>query len=326
MKKLFFTFVILSLILPLPILAQDINSTTATTTATSTPPVDDDLDIGEPKVLPNSPWYWAKSLWRSVRQWATFDPIKKAEMRLQTANERLAELQELADEGTITPEHLDRILAKYEKEINKLKEHLAKVQDKTQERVERLVNQFTKQEFIRQRILQRLEEKLNAEKMEAMRERMLQRWGEILEDNDLEKIETRIKNALENTATSTEKNLYNLQVLERLKDKVSEQAGEAIIRAQSNTLKRLGEEFREMTFEERVERVQDYLENLDDATTTQQILERTRSQVPNSLPSLPVIMRRAKERMEERREEKEGRRGSSDDNSGKNDDNESNDN
>ena len=179
------------------------------------------------------------------------------------------------------------------------------MQDKTQARVQRLVDKFTKQEFVRQRILQRLEEKLNAEKMEAMRERMLERWGEILDEADREKIEERIENAIGDNATSSEKNLHNLQVLERLKEQVPEQARQAIIRAQSNALKRLGEEFREMTFEERVEKVQDYLENLDDATTTQQILERTHSQVPNSLPSLPIIMRQAKERMEERREEKE---------------------
>jgi hypothetical protein len=306
MKKIVILFTLIILFVPVIVFAQTDSSTT---TGTTTPPVvdddvdADDLDVSEPKVLPNSPWYWAKSLWRSVRQFATFDPVKKAELRLQTANEKLLEIKKLAEAGIITPEQLDRITAKFEKEIDKLQNHLDKVEDKAAARVQKLVDKFTKQEFLRQRILQRLEEKIKNEKLKELRERQLERLSEILEKIDQASIGKRLDQALEELEETEAleeddnlslKKIHNLFVLEGLKDKVPTTALPAIIFAQSNALKRFGEGFREMTPQERIEQVKEIIANASDATTTEQLLDQVEDNATSTKPFWQGLLNRAK--------------------------------
>ncbi len=265
-----------------------------------------ELGVADPKVLPNSPWYWVKSLWRSMKLWVTLDPVKRAEKRLEIANERLVEIKKLADAGTITEEQLEKILDKYDKEIEKLQTSLEKIKDKTEERADQLLNKLTKQEFIRQRLLQQLETKvqIKAEVIERVREKSLERLGQILDKIDEEKIEEKINNVFSDSDPLELKNLHNLQVLEQLKTKVSEQAQAAILKAQTNALKRLGESFREMSFDEKVEKVKEFLESPTNATTTEKILEQTEAAVNNSLPLLTNIINQAEEKIKAKIQEK----------------------
>ena len=46
-----------------------------------------DLGIAEPMLLPTSPYYPVKNIWRGVRTFFTFNPVKKAELKFQFANE-----------------------------------------------------------------------------------------------------------------------------------------------------------------------------------------------------------------------------------------------
>ncbi len=79
----------------------------------------DDLGVSEPKILPNSPFYFLKNFQRQLRLAFAFNPVKKAELRLQFANEMLVEAQKLA-EKTGNQELFQRAVDKYQKQIEKI--------------------------------------------------------------------------------------------------------------------------------------------------------------------------------------------------------------
>ena len=264
----------------------------------------EDLAVNQPQVLPNSPWYFLKSFWRSLKLWATFDPVAKAEKRLAIANERLVELKALVDEGKISEEQSEKILGKYDKEIEKLTASLEKIKDKAEEKANQLLERVTKQEFVRQRLMTQLEEKVKTEVLERIRERSLERLGQVIDELEEQNIEEKINSVFSGADPLNVKNLHNLQVLEELKAKVSEQAQAAILKAQTNALNRLGESFREMSFDEKVEKVQEFLESPVNVSTTERILEQTEDNVNNSLPLLKNIINQAQEKIKARIQEK----------------------
>jgi len=220
---------------------------------------------------------------------------------MENLEQKLAELEALLfiHGEPLTRKKAEKILEKYDKEIEKLKTHVDKIKDKTQDDADELLSKLTKQEFIRQRLMTKLQEKLKPEIMERFQGKSLEKFGQIIDDLDEEKIKEKIEEVLSDDPLKI-KNLNNLQVLEGLKDKVPEKAKSAIIKAQTNALKRLGESFREMDYEEKVEKVKELLEGLNDDESLEDILERVGDEVEGSLPLLTNIINQAKSRIQER--------------------------
>lgn len=79
-----------------------------------------DLEISEPKVLPDSIFYPLKSLKRNFYSFFTRDPVKKAELKLKFADEKLIEAKLLAQK-TDKPELIIKATENYEQEIKKIK-------------------------------------------------------------------------------------------------------------------------------------------------------------------------------------------------------------
>lgn len=301
MKKIFAVsfILVISFIFSLAVLAAENNNTNQSGEVVVEEEVKaSDLGVTEPKVLPNSPWYWAKSLWRSMKLWATLDPLKKAEARLQIANEKLLELKKLAEAGKISDEQLERILSKYDKEIEKLKARMEKFKEKSGAKVDEFLDKFTKQEFLRQRLMERLKEKVKPEVMEKFRQRSLERLGEVLETARAggNKIEDRINNFFAELDPLKDKNLHNLEVLTQLLEKAPTQAQEAILRARSNALKRLGESFRQLSVDERQTKIEEILSQSTNASTTAGILEES-TQAATSTPQLKKQIQEIKARI-----------------------------
>ena len=63
-----------------------------------------DLEVENPGMLPTSPFYFLKNLGRTIKRTATFNPIKRANLELEIANQQaaeIAELKEIAPEGAL---------------------------------------------------------------------------------------------------------------------------------------------------------------------------------------------------------------------------------
>jgi hypothetical protein len=77
-----------------------------------------DLGVKEPRILPGSPFYFLKDFGRGIRSFFTFNPVKKAELRLRFANEKLIEAKKLA---VRRPQALPQALKNYRAETERLK-------------------------------------------------------------------------------------------------------------------------------------------------------------------------------------------------------------
>jgi len=57
----------------------------------------EELGVAEPSLLPNNPFYFLKDIGREVQLFLTFNPIKKAELRMDFVNQKLAEAEKVSE-------------------------------------------------------------------------------------------------------------------------------------------------------------------------------------------------------------------------------------
>ena len=77
--------------------------------------LEDEVAIIEPGVLPNSFWYWGDIFAEEIRYIFTVTKKSKGDYLIQTAEERLAELRELSEQG-IT-KYAEKLISKHEQSI-----------------------------------------------------------------------------------------------------------------------------------------------------------------------------------------------------------------
>lgn len=244
-----------------------------------------DLDISEPQLLPDSPFYFLKNWGRGIRSFFAFNLIAKIELRERFANEKLMELKKMVEKKK-GPEALKRATENYQKEIENIKEGAEKIKEKAKEnpRVEKFLEKYTKHQILHQRLLQRLENQVPPEafeKIKTARERHLEKFAEVmtkLEDR-MEKIKEMLEEKMEEMKGSEFKNFKNLEVLLELEEKVPEQAKEAIQKAQENALKRLQGDLEKMSPEDQ-EGFKDYVEKISGVKEKHlEILENLKSEL-----------------------------------------------
>lgn len=152
-------FVIISLLIGFNVLAQEAEDVDVAADEDITA---EDLGVSEPKTLPNSPFYFLKDFWRQLRLTFSFNSVKKAELRLQFANEMLIEAKRMAQE-TDNQELFQRAIDKYQRQMDKLQTRAEKVAEKAEdnEKADAFLNRFEKKVELHQRVLSRLEENLS---------------------------------------------------------------------------------------------------------------------------------------------------------------------
>jgi len=206
----------------------------------------EDLGVSDSTILPNSPFYFLKNWGRGVRSFFTFGAVKKAELKLRFANERLIEVRKMAFENVAEGEILDA-LDNYNEELERIR--LERIREWAEERmdsedpkVDHFLEKFVDGSLKQQKLLDKIESKLSIgayEKVERARERALENFASTsLKMMNEEKLGERLEEATEEEGSQL-KHIKNLEVLMRIEEKVPEQAKEAIRKAQENTLRRL---------------------------------------------------------------------------------------
>lgn len=265
----------------------------------------EDLEIGEPRVLPDSPFYFLKNWGRGIQELFTLNTIAKAKLRARFANEMLMELKRMI-QAERDPEEIREAIENYQREMERIRERAEKIKEKAQENpeIEEFLDKFVKHQLLHQRLLEKLENQVPSEVLEKIRqarERHLEKFAEVmtkLEDRG-EKIRERLEEQMEGIEGSKYKNFKNLEVLLELEDKVPEQAKEAIRKAQENALRRLQGDLENMSLQDQ-ERFKDYLEKIGGLKERQlEILESLRSEL-EEIPELKEQIFQIRERLLER--------------------------
>lgn len=124
-----------------------------------------DLDIAQPRILPDNPLYPVKHLIRRAQLLLTFDPLSRAELLIKHNNERTLE-GALLLEKSASRKSVDLVLEtllNIEKDFNRLKasaEKLDTVKQRQPERADGLIDSMIKNGLARQTVFALIEDKV----------------------------------------------------------------------------------------------------------------------------------------------------------------------
>ena len=204
-----------------------------------------DLGVDDPSILPGSPLYFFKGIGRSFQSFTTFDSVKKAELKLKFANEKLIEAKKIAEDNPDS-EKLEKALERYGREVERLEERIQKLEGKNKERVEKLIEKAADNQIKHHRILGKLMEE-NADISAEIEQRKAEAMKHFAESMskvvDPEILEEKFIKAISEKDGSFLRQFKNIEVLEEVKDNVPDKARGAIQNAIEQSSKIFGEEF-----------------------------------------------------------------------------------
>jgi len=269
----------------------------------------EDLGITEPTLLPDSPFYFLKNWSRKIQSFLTFDPVKKAELKLKFANEKLIESKKLAEKEKKS-EIIEKGLKNYQKEIEEMKTAVERIKKKTTKsiKIDSFLDKFTQQQMLHQRILQKLETQVPSqaiEKIAKTREKHLESFAEVmtkLEENN-EQLKERLEKNLQKVKGSEFKDLKNLEILKKLEEKVPAETKEVIQKVRANTLKNLKETFEEMPVQKQ-KKFQEYIEKVSGEKEKQMEIIDNLKQELKEIPAIKEILLESRHKVLEQIREK----------------------
>lgn len=198
---------------------------------------EEDSDESTPTLLPDSPFYFLKDWWRAIKVGVTFNNLKKAELRLQYANERLLEAQALAEEegDEDKSELLADIVEKYQGELEKIQariEELTTASGVDSEDTGKFAEKFIAYKLRHESILEKLEGKVseeNFERMEQARNRAIENFGSVMEKvQNKEQFRQRLENVTDDEEDTPKQIENQIRALERIREHVPEEIKEQI--------------------------------------------------------------------------------------------------
>jgi len=239
MKKIILALAVLAIaVLGLAFLsASSVTAQEEQVQATEVEGLANSYETSQPTLLPNSRFYFLKDWWRGLRENLTLDPTKKAELRLQFAQERLVEIKKLVEEKKeMALQNKEKVLAKalekYNQDIESIKGLADRIKDatSTSERVANFLDKYAHQQIVHTQILEKLKEQVPDEiyqKIEQNRQKHLEKFGQVMEK--LEAKEEMIQERIENALDKAEQKIENWQekkqeILENIKENLPEKA------------------------------------------------------------------------------------------------------
>lgn len=214
----------------------------------------EEFGIGDPNILPGSPFYGFKNFGRGFRSFFTFDSVKKAELKIKFANEKLIEAKKLEEQG-VDDETLKSALGNYGQEIARVKTQVEKLKgaaDKTE--IESLIKEMADSQIKQHKTLGKIMRdradiapEIEQEKADAMK-----RLSESMADvADPEVLRQKFEEVIKEQKGSSFKHFKHIEVLEEVKDNVPDAAKDAIQNAIEQSSKFFEEEFSNIENEQR---------------------------------------------------------------------------
>jgi len=205
-----------------------------------------DLEVSPPTILPDSPFYFLKSLGRGIRSLFTFDPIAKMELKEKFANEKLMELKEMIQREK-SVQVIKKAAENYENEIETVKKlaERIKVTAQESEQVGTFLDKYIQHQALHQRVLCELEDQVPIEALQKIQESRnlhLEKFSEVMQKlEDKDKIPERLEKNLDLVKGSDFKHFINIDMVENLKEKLPEEIRIKIEEKQEEMLGKLHE-------------------------------------------------------------------------------------
>ena len=291
MKKFFIAFSFVPLALFLTAGAAFADNTPETTAILEAESLSaSDLGISEPTLLPTSPFYFFKA-WRiGFQRFFTFNPVKKAELELKLADEKIAEAQKVAQTSPERSEAIEQALANYQTAQERLKAKLEALKETSQNpEVDKLLEKLADRAIKHEKIFAELAEKFAGqkdikEKLEEVRGKIEDSLAAGGEKDTADRFSKKISKALEEIQGSDLKHMASLEVLDRFENKVGEKLKEQLGRVRQDIAEKFKEDLEEFAREH--------------ATTSPEILRDALEKLPGDKVRRLVILEEIRPKLE----------------------------
>ncbi|MBI4992879.1 MAG: hypothetical protein HZC26_01945 [Candidatus Magasanikbacteria bacterium] len=241
-----------------------------------------DLGASNAKILPNSFFYGFKRFGRAFSEAFTFNPVKKAELKLEHANQELADATKLMAQQSTDSKTLEAVAGSLEKFQNKiadlknLTQDLQKEQAGGDKNVGKFITNILDQQIKQQKVFELIEggmiknmpPQFAAEmigKIDAARQATAENTAGVVTDvvKDADSLAGYFDVAMQNQPGSEFKDIKNLEVLKRVEQFVPEFAKDAIRQAQDNAFKRFGAQMKKIPVGERAQKFENYVNGIN---------------------------------------------------------------
>lgn len=194
-----------------------------------------DLGVDDPGILPTSRFYFFKNFTRGVKRVFTFDPVKKAELELNIANEQAAEIVKMKE---VTPERTDAIAkaaGNYQQNVDRLKTRLNALKETSENpNINKLMENLADRSVKHQQLFDELKHKFEdkpelKQNFEKMQEKMNEATVKIPEKFDSpEMFKERMKKAIEARPDNPFRELRGMEMMEKIEEKLPEDRREGL--------------------------------------------------------------------------------------------------
>ncbi|MFA5013268.1 MAG: DUF333 domain-containing protein [Candidatus Paceibacterota bacterium] len=197
---------------------------------------DNGVQIANPTLLPDSPFYFIKNIAREIQSFFTLDPVKKAELRLDFANQKITEAQKLSINKPQDQNNINKALANYQTEMVKL-EKAVEVLKKDNPKNEKLLNQITAQTFNHQEILKSITNSASGTNTDQVQTEALKTF--VVASYEIaspEKVKEVVKENINKDLGEPTKGIEKIEVLKQMEDAAPTELKKDIIEVQNDVL------------------------------------------------------------------------------------------
>lgn len=206
-----------------PVSAQEQTGTQETQITTK------DLGVENPGILPSSPFYFLKEWKRGLTKLFTTDPAKKAQLELNEANERAAEIKKMEETAPQKISAISKAITKYQENTERLKNRLEALKETSQNpNVDKLLDNLVDRSLKHQQLFDELKEKFEnqtqlKEQVQAAQEKIDTVITEIpgkIEDADA--FRQRLEKVIEKQPEGVLKEVQAVEIIDKIKEKLPE--------------------------------------------------------------------------------------------------------
>lgn len=207
-----------------------------------------DLEVAEPTLLPSSPFYFFKNFTRGIQRIFTFDPVRKAELELRFADEKLAEAKKLADTSPERVDAISRAIENYEQSQEALKTRIGSLKETSQNsNVDKLLEKLVDRTVKHEKLLANLKEKYTDKKelkdaFEEAKNKIEESAAAASQKDEAEKFAKKIEKALIETRGSDFKHIQSLEILDRINQKAPDELKAKLANIRQDFSQRLKED------------------------------------------------------------------------------------
>ncbi len=248
-KKIF--FVVALVIAGASLSAQIVSAQSqgnADASATQTEITVDGSGIENPGLLPTSPFYFLKEWGRAIQKVFTFNPVRKAELELEDANQRAAEIKKLEEVAPQNIEAIGKAIDRYKGKVDSLKARLTSLKETVQNpNVDKLLDKLTERSLRHIELFENLKLKFENNDLKQEMDTVRDKLDDVIKDvpqhfEGPEAFKERLQKVIGENRNGILENLRATEVLDRISEKLPVEAKAKITEVKDNLIQEIGEQ------------------------------------------------------------------------------------